>query len=102
MLRRPFQGILGDNTGRPPLTHALQCGGGHSCQALDGDCGGGVFGTREIRKGGSEDGILFYEDDNHILLMWPEQLQWAFGFLVSLFDWVGLKTNEKNMVGIVC
>ena len=45
---------------------------------------------------------LFYADDGIVALSDPRWLQWAFDALVSLFERVGLQTNVRMTVRMVC
>ena len=45
---------------------------------------------------------LFYADDGMVASTDPRWLQWAFTILVGLFDRVGLKTNQRKTVSMVC
>ena len=45
---------------------------------------------------------LFYADDGMVAFSYPRWLQWAFDTLVSLFEWVGLRTNVGKTVSMVC
>ena len=45
---------------------------------------------------------LFYADDFMVALSDPRWLQGAFSTLVRLFDRVGLQTNVRKKVGMLC
>ena len=45
---------------------------------------------------------FFYMDDGLIASTHPEWLQGAFDVLTGMFNWVGLKTNIWNTIGIIC
>ena len=46
--------------------------------------------------------VLFYADDSMVASSDPRWLQWAFDTLVSLFERVGLQTNVRKTVTMVC
>ena len=45
---------------------------------------------------------MFYADDGMVASSDPAWLQGAFNALVGLFDRVGLQTNVRKTVGMVC
>ena len=45
---------------------------------------------------------FFYVDDALVASTNPVWLQQAFGILIGLFEWLGLRTNVAKTVGIVC
>ena len=45
---------------------------------------------------------LFYAYDNVIASNHTEWLQGDFDALAGIFDWVGLRTNVGNTVGMIC
>ena len=45
---------------------------------------------------------LFYADDSMVAFSDPRWIQWSFDTLVSLFDRVGLRTNVRKTVSMVC
>ena len=51
---------------------------------------------------GRHQAALFYADDGMVASPDPCWLQWAFNALVSLFERVGLRTNVRKMVSMVC
>ena len=64
-----------------------------------------VEGAEEQGKLGQEgmhQNDLFYADDGMVALSDPQYLQDAFSTLVGLFDRVGLRTNLRKTVGMVC
>ena len=52
--------------------------------------------------GGQKQNFLIYVDDIIIVSSEPVWLQGSFSTLVGLFDWVGLSTNVRKTVGMVC
>ena len=50
----------------------------------------------EWGREGQHQAALFYVDDGMIASSDPRWLQWAFTVLVSLFDRVGMKTNQQK------
>ena len=56
----------------------------------------------ERGREGRHQAALFYADDGIIASSDPQWLQWAFTQLVGLFDRVGLNTNIKNTVSMIC
>ena len=56
----------------------------------------------ERGKEGSYQAALFYAEDDMVALSDPRWLQGAFYTLVVLFDRVGLQTNARKTVGMVC
>ena len=52
--------------------------------------------------GGQKQNFLIYVDDRIIVSSEPVWLQGSFSTLVGLFDWVGLSTNVRKTVGMVC
>ena len=44
----------------------------------------------------------FYADDSLVASPQSERLQRYFDVLTSLFDWVRMRTNMANTVGMVC
>ena len=42
--------------------------------------------------------VYFYVDGGLVMSNQPDGLQRLFGFLIGLFDWVGLQTNVKKTV----
>ena len=64
-----------------------------------------VEGAEDRGKRGQEgrhQNSLFYADDGMVASLDPRWLQGAFITLVSLFDRVGLRTNVRKTVGMVC
>ena len=57
---------------------------------------------RERGNEGRHQAALFYADDGMVASSDPRWLQWAFDSLVSLFEWVGLQTNVRKTVRMVC
>ena len=53
-------------------------------------------------KEGRHQAALFYADDGMVASLEPRWLQGAFSTLVGLFDRVGLRTNVRTTVGMVC
>ena len=47
-------------------------------------------------------GVLFYADNGILALTSPDHLQEALDVLTGLFVMVGIQTNVKKMVGMVC
>ena len=45
---------------------------------------------------------LFYADDVKVASTNPGWIQTAFNTLMGIFDWVGLQTNTRKTVGMVC
>ena len=46
--------------------------------------------------------VLFYSDDGMVASTDPGWIQSAFNNLMGLFDRVGLQTNVRKTVGVVC
>ena len=55
-----------------------------------------------MSEGGLFRATFFYLDDGLIASTYPECLQLAFDTLTGLFNRVGIWTNVKNTVGILC
>ena len=55
-------------------------------------------------KGGRllRDGVLFYAENGMVAFSDPRWIQGAFNTLVGLFDRLGLRTNFRKTVGMVC
>ena len=51
---------------------------------------------------GRHQAALFYANDGMVASSDPGWLQGAFNVLVGLFDRVGLRTNVRKTVGMVC
>ena len=51
---------------------------------------------------GRQQAALLYVDNGMVASSYPRRLQWAFNALVSLFKRVGLRTNFRNTVSMVC
>ena len=62
----------------------------------------GVEERGERGKEGRHQAALFYADDGMVALSDPRWIQGAFNTLVGLFDRVGLQTNTRKTVGMVC
>ena len=45
---------------------------------------------------------LFYSDNRIIVSTQWECIQWEFDVMTGIFEWVGLKTNAKKIVTMVC
>ena len=56
----------------------------------------------EIGLEGRHQAALFYADDGMVVSSDPAWLQGAFTALVGLFDRVGLLTNDRKTVSMVC
>ena len=56
----------------------------------------------ELRKEGKHQADLFLADDDMVALSDPRWLQGAFNTLVGIFDWMGLRTNVRKTVSMVC
>ena len=56
----------------------------------------------ESGQGSRHHNALFYADDGVVAFLDPQWLQGAFSTLVGLFDRVGLWTNARKTVGMVC
>ena len=64
-----------------------------------------VEGAEERGESGQEGrhhNALFYADNGVVAFLDPQWLQGAFSTLVGLFDRVGLRTNVRTTVGMVC
>ena len=46
--------------------------------------------------------VLFYGNGGILASPWSSGLQEALDVLTGLFDWIGLRINVNNMVGIIC
>ena len=53
-------------------------------------------------KGGRHQDALLYADDDMVASSNPRWIKWAFTALVSLFERVGLWTNVRKTVRMVC
>ena len=56
----------------------------------------------ELVQEGRHQAVLFYADDGMVASSDPVWLQGLFNALVGLFDRVGLQTNVRKTVGMVC
>ena len=56
---------------------------------------------RERGNEGRHQAALFYADESIVASSDPRWLQWEFDTLVSLFYWVGLRTNVGKTVSMV-
>ena len=54
------------------------------------------------REGGGHFSAVFYADDGMVGATDPKCLQGAFSALVAIFDRVGLQTNVKKTVSMIC
>ena len=65
-----------------------------------------VIADAEERGERGQDGrhqdALFYADDGMVASSEPRWIQGAFNTLVGMFDRVGLRTNVRKTVGMVC
>ena len=65
-----------------------------------------IVESAEERSGRGQEGrhphAFFYVDDGMVSSSDPRWLKGTFSTLVGLFDRVGLKTNIRNIVGMVC
>ena len=46
--------------------------------------------------------ILLHMDDGMIASTYPDLLRWEFNTLTGLFDRLGIWTNFRNLVGMLC
>ena len=56
----------------------------------------------ELRKEGRHQAAMFCADDGMVASSNPRWLQGSFNTLVGLFDRVGLRSNVRKTVGMVC
>ena len=68
--------------------------------ATTSNTGGGE--KRGWGREGQHQATLFYADDGMLASSDPRWLHWEFTILVGLFDRVGLKTNQQNLVSMTC
>ena len=59
-------------------------------------------GKGETGREGRHQSAVFYTDDGMVVSSDPAWLQDAFNALVSIFNRVGLLTNVRKMVSMVC
>ena len=101
-LRDQIQGKEERDTGRPNVTHHLQCGGGCGGPPLGHSSSGGGRDTGYRGREGRHQAALFYADDSMVASSDPRWLQWDSATLVRLFDRVELKTNVGKTVSMTC
>ena len=88
--------------GQPAVPHHLQCVSGHGCPTLGAQSHGRSGSMGESGREGRHQATLFYANDGMLLSSDHAWLQGAFTALVGLFDRVGLRTNVRNTVRMVC
>ena len=98
----PIQGLQGGHAGRSDLPHHIKYGSRHGDPPL-GDSGGveelGIKGFwREVQTLET----LLYADGGLLAYPWSSRIQESMDVLMELFDWIGLRKNVNNMVGIIC
>ena len=55
-----------------------------------------------LSGGGRHQSAVFYAEDDMVVSSYPAWLQGVFNTLVSIFDRVGLLTNIRKTVSMVC